>query len=352
MNNVAPIEPVPGALSVPTQWPDHYAPDDRADVARVIHWLNAGAGHAPGYKNQRSQTKLARAIDISQSTVNTILLGKYPSPPGKYLRQMLDYISRETERAETSVTIPLVRTSVYELVAFVCARAHRYRDIGLISGMVGVGKTSALKAYAEAHPNVILIEGMTDMNALVFLRLMVEKTGAVVRKSHKYSQGTKADMVAGVIAALAATDKLLVIDEADKITDQALEYARRISDLAEIGLVLAGTEKLHPMVRDPLGRHGQISSRVGFWPPIIKGIKREDAAAIARAAFTGRAIEGELADEVLEAFWQMCDGRARVLAKLIRNVIELGLEQGHALSGQLVYSAGQQLMGLKRPKGE
>ena len=81
---------------------------------------------------------------------------------------------------------------------------------------------------------------------------------------------------------------------------------------------------------------------------MIKSIKREDAALIVNAAFEGREAPD---DEVHDAFWQMCDGRARVLAKLLRNVIELCIDQGHALTPRLVFEAGQQLMGLKRPKG-
>lgn len=332
-----PVEPAP--LEYPTDWSPAYTPEDQDDVRRVIDWINAGAG-------ARSQAKLCRAVGLAQGTGSQLLAGKYPSPPRKHVARMLDHVERETARLG-GVEVPIVRTSVTDLVEFVCKRAHQYRDVGIVSGEVGVGKTQALRRHAEHHPGVLLVEGFPEMNALVFLRQLVEMTSATVEKAKRDSRGTKADMLAGVIRALKGTDRLLVIDEADKITDQTLEYARRISDIAEIGLVLVGTERLRPMVESPLGKHGQISSRVGFWPAVIKSIKPEDAARIVRAAFAGQ--EQAPGEEVLEAFWQMCDGRARVLSKLIRNVVELCLAQGHALTPELVYAAGQQLMGLRRP---
>lgn len=331
----------------PTTWAPNYDAEDKEAVCHIIDWINAGQTHAPGYANQRNQTKLARATGIAQGTLNPILLGKYVSSPKKQLATLLDYIGRESARA-ANVQVPFVPTSVHQTVEFVCKRAHQYRDVGIVSGEVGVGKTTAVKRYAATTPNVLLVEGSPDMNAIVLLRELVDLTGAVVQKSNRYAVGTKSEMFRAIVKALRGTDKLLVLDEADKVADSALEYARRISDIAEIGLVLVGTEKLRPMVEDPRGKHGQISSRVGFWPAVIKSIKREDALMIVRAAFDGRDAPNE---EILDAFWQMCDGRARVLAKLLRNVIELCLDQGHDLTPRLVFEAGQQLMGLKRPKG-
>jgi len=348
--NAAVTQHIQSLAEAPTEWPAHYSDEDQAAVVRLVDWINAGQTHAPGYPNHRSQAKVARAIGVSAATLNSILRGLYPSPPTKHLQAALQWVAREAARA-TSLEIPFVETSVSKLVGYVCDRASRYRDIGILTGVVGTGKTAGLKRYAAQHAHTIIIEGQPDMNATALLRTLVQRTGAAPQRSRRDSTGTKPEMLAAIVEALRQTDRLLVIDEADKTTDQCLEYARRISDLAEIGLVLSGNALLRTMVANANGKHGQISSRVGFWPPEIKAITVEDAAAITRAAFAHNAPDVELTDPVLDACWQMCSGHARVLTKLIRNVIELGLQQGHSLSAELVFSAGQQLMGLKRPTG-
>jgi DNA transposition AAA+ family ATPase len=222
-----------------------------------------------------------------------------------------------------------------------------YRNFGVISCFVGTGKTWALKHYIVEHPNAVLIEATPDMNALVMMREIVEATGAVVTKSNKWSRGTKSDLMDAVIRKLKGTDTLLIIDEAEKVTTQTLEYVRRISDLANIGVVLCGTEYLKPLIRDPRGRFGQISSRVGFWPPVIKAITYTDACKIVDAAL-GEHIE--ISDELHKAFYKVSDGSARVLARtLIPAVHDYGIRKGKDITPRLIFTIGEQLLGYHVP---
>lgn len=334
------------AVDVPTVWTEKYTDQDKADVKRIIVWLNDGQTHVPGYENQRSQTKLSKASRVKDSTLNTILQGKYPSPPEKHIEKMLDVIVREEVRVrETLGSNPFVETSVYVAVKAACHRAHIYRNFGVVSCYVGTGKTWALKHYLSEHPNAVMIEATPDMNASVLLREIVEKTGAIVHKSNKFSRGTKSDLLEAVIAKLKGTDTLLIIDEAEKVTTQTLEYVRRISDLAEVGVVLSGTEYLRPLIRDPRGRFGQISSRVGFWPPVIKNISPSDARKIVEAAIGDKV---DLTDDLYKAFFQVSDGSARVLARtLIPAVHDYGIRKEKEITPKLIYALGEQLLGFQ-----
>lgn len=341
---------VQSAVSMPDSWSDAYGAEDQQMVAEIVEWLNAGQDHRPGYQNQRSQTKLAKAAKLNASTLNTILSGKYPSPPRKHLEAVIDTIRRQSQRDRQGVgQLAFVETNVYQTVIAACKRAHMYRNFAVIAAYVGTGKTTAVKRYAERHANVILIEADPDMNAGVLVSTLTEITGAFVHKANRYSEGTKAEKMRGIIQRLKGTDSLLILDEAETVTAQTLEYVRRISDKAGIGVVLSGTEKLKPMIKDPRGKFGQISSRVSFWPPVIKAITEKDAHAMTQAALEDDEID--LSAEILDAFWQMCDGSARVLANsLIPGVRDYGLRQGKALTPELVYHVGQSVLGFSRPK--
>jgi len=335
-------------IEVPAQFHEAYTEQDINDVKRIIVWLNDGQVEGIDYQNMRSQTKLSRAANVKQTTLNNVLRGVYISPPRKHIDKLLDTITREELRQrETLGDNPFVETSVYISVKAACHRAHVYRNFGVVSSYVGTGKTWALKHYCHEHPNAVLIEATPDMNALVMLREIVEATGATVTKSHKYSRGTKSDLMDAVIRKLKGTDTLLIIDEAEKVTTQTLEYVRRISDLANVGVVLCGTEYLRPLIRDPRGRFGQISSRVGFWPPVIKAINPSDSRKIVDAAL-GHQIE--IDDDLHKAFFKVSDGSARVLARtLIPAVHDYGIRKGKDITPKLIVTLGEQLLGYHTP---
>jgi len=341
-------EHVQSLVKIPAEFSSAYSGEDQRMVVEIIDWLNEGQEHDPGFDNQRSQTKLCTAAGLKPSAVNSILRGKYPSPPSEKLAQLLDTITRQKEREDENITDnPFVETSVYVSVRAACKRAHKYRSFSVVSAFVGTGKTKSLKRYAELHPNCIVIEATPDMNTPVLLRELVYKSGAIVHKTHKWSNGTKSDMMEAIITRLTGSDKLIILDEADKVTPQTLEFIRRISDLAKVGVVLCGTEYLQPMIRDPRGRFGQISSRILYWSPVIKGIKEHDAKSIVEAALSD---EAKLTPEIHKAFYEMCDGSARVLAhSLITGVRDYGLRKGNDLTPSMIYQIGEQLLGFERP---
>ena len=336
-----------GALnsSAPTNYTEAYTADDRRAVERIYLWLADGQQHVPGHPQQRTRAKLARAASLNVKTVSLILLGRYPSPPGKQLQQMLAVIDRENRRRRTVIEIPWVDTTVSRSVFAVCHRAHLYRDLGLIAARPGTGKTVALKRYAEEVDSAILIEASYNMSVGLLLDELIDRTNAEVRTARNGSRGTQAQRRIAVIETLKGSDTLILVDEADTLTSSALEELRRISDLANVGVVLAGEPRLHGMMRSPDGRFGRIHSRIRFWGPVIQSITEDDCMALVTAGHETDQVE--LTAEIHDAYWQTCEGSARSLSKLLPNVRDFGMAQGHALSAKLIFSVAQQTMGIQ-----
>lgn len=323
-------------LPYPANWSDKYNADNKRDTKRIIDWLN---------NNEISQATISKAADISNTTFNNVVKGKYISPPSLYIIKIMDTIERYDKRGDEGIQdCPFVETTVFRAVTAACTRAHLYRNFSVVPEFVGTGKTRSLKHYAAHNSGVIVIEATPNMNPGVFISELVIQTGAIVHKSSRHSSGTLAEKVSAVITALKHTDSLIVLDEAETVCTSTLEYLRRISDKAGVGVVLAGTEKLKPLIKDPQGRFGQISSRVGFWPPVIQGITKDDAIALARAAFGDQV---EISDESLDALWQMCDGSARVLVSaLIPAIKDYGLKKNHPLTPDLIFTVGNNILGF------
>lgn len=321
----------------------HEAPDfgpkytelDRRKALRIIEFVR---------KQGRSESELARLASMPASTANTVLAGKYSAAPTKKLNALQDAMKAILEARRPR--IPFAETSVYRLTVKVCDRARAFADtddVGVLFGVVGVGKTTALKEYARRHPGTIYLRAFDQMTISVLLNRLVWATDARLEQQARFRGASNADKVDAVIQAVRGTDTLIVMDESTRMARRCIETLRDIADDAQIGLVLAGREHLEPTLQDELGRFGEISSRIGFWPQVIRAIEEDDCHLIARGA------HGEaLTDDTIDMYWQCCAGSARALEKLIASVQRYCQRNKCAPSASIVSNAWTKTMRPKR----
>lgn len=302
-----------------------YTDADRQLVQRINAWLAE-----PG----RTGADLSRLTEIKDGTRSSILTGAYISSPTKFLQRMIDAIERVDQRnTVTASDIPYTMTSVAALIDYVCKRTHVDRDFGIFVGKVGVGKTRALRAYAAKSQAAVLLEAFEGIDNSTFIQALIAATGSV------RVTGTMSMQMAGLIKALKGSDRVILVDEANWLPKRSFGALRRLSDVAEVGVVLVGTAELLPMVQDPEGRFGQISSRIGFWPPMVKQISEKDCGAL-----VGSYCSEELPDAVLKAFYGCCEGSARTLKNLLKNTFRYAQKNNAELTPALVRSINQQTM--------
>lgn len=306
-------------LDVPADWHDKYTEQDRADVARVVAWLN---------KAQKPQSWLARISRVNVGTLNQVVRGNYAASPAKFLAQMLEAIASNDERTATR-DVPFVETSIYKLAASVYHRARTYRNLGVLTCSVGTGKTTAASEYERRTPNVHLVECMRNMSASAFLDELCAKLSLTAETRGQ----SKEKKFFACVRSLRGTESLLIVDEAETVMPETLHYIRRIRDMARIGIVLQGTEELLAQIKPEHGRFGQIRSRIGFWPEAVGGISRQDADELALAAFE----DVEIDQPALDAMWDVGGGSARLLCEaLIPAIRDYGLRKGRALTAGLI----------------
>ncbi len=303
-----------------------YAPQDLDKVRAVTTWLT---------ERKQSRAWLARKARISSSTISQVLGSKYPSSPTAYLDTMLQVLQVEAERLGDG-TPGYIEGSVHKLATVVCDRMRKHANFGVLVGYVGVGKTRSLKEYAARRTQTILIEANPLMQPGSLLIELLEQLDVTV--PHGLDRKFQA-----VVGALRGTNYLLIIDEAENLSGQALHYLRRIRDKAEVGIVLGGTERLLTLLKPEHGQFDQIRSRVSMWPATIKGITRDDMDDMARDAL----IEfGDLADDVLEVLWGYCAGSARVLMEGLVPALR-DYAKGE-LTGKLVEHIAEKVLFMRR----
>lgn len=319
-------------IQAPDQWAETYTDSDRQRTQQVIDWLN---------QHQQSQSWLAKVARVNTSTLNQIISGKYNANPSRQIEKLLETLSRQDSRQDIG-RVPFVETTMYQLVNSVCQRAAAYRNVGLIPGYVGTGKTTCLKEYANRHPNTtVLVETHPRMSTSTVLQVLARELEVVPPRQ------TNDSYFLALVDALKGTDKLLVVDEAENLQPTALDDLRRIRDLAGIGVVLAGTEELSNLIGSHTGRFNRVRSRISFWPPMVKGITREDHDAICYAALQDVLDDEKTAEAVVTRMWDFCQGSARQLTEgMLPALRDYGLRQGHALTVPLVDQIATKVLNL------
>ncbi len=307
------------------KWASHYTAEDITRIERVAAWLEA---------KSYSQAALARLARISPSTLNQMLKGGYATSPTKLLANVEGAIIHSEET--TSNAVAVVETSVYLLAVACCRRARASRNFAVFSGFVGVGKTFALKHYATSTPNTYVIEATPTMTPQSLIKLLAR---VVAGFDGKGSIDTK---FSAVVDALRNTDSLLIIDEAETLTPNQLHTLRRIRDLSNIGIVLAGTEHLSGLIKPQHGQFDQIRSRTGFWPETVQQITEDDAAALTQSAFG----KEEVSDEVLKRLYQYSKGSARMLVEGLLPAIK-DYRKGRELDIKFIDAIAKQALNLK-----
>ncbi|OXJ06542.1 AAA family ATPase [Burkholderia sp. AU6039] len=176
---------------------------------------------------------------------------------------------------------PFIVTAEYRRFSEFAVAVRRHRYIGLCYGPAGVGKTLSARRYAHwdlAEP-LLLTWGPRDRSdarvyaalarsRAVFYTPTVGGLQTEFRKEIKLlsdrvscciDQAVRTGPVRPVNADLARAE-LFILDEAERLSTSALEYARGLVDRANIGLILIGM----PGIEKRMARYPQLFSRVGF----------------------------------------------------------------------------------------
>ena len=201
-------------------------------------------------ESQKSQRKISRETGLSTSVISQFLNGTYPGDNEEVARIIEQYLAVSKDRLN-SVSEVKFYPDLYNTkeVLFVCYYAHRNNDITLVSGEAGAGKTTALKYYADHNTGVILVTANAcTTTATAILSLICKKIG-------KQVPNRRAALMGVLVEQLSDTNRLLIVDEADHLSLDALQALRNLNDEARCGIVLSGNDKIYRQM---------LSSRRGY----------------------------------------------------------------------------------------
>ena len=189
-----------------------------------------------------SQARLAKESDISSATLSQFLGGTYAGNQQNVARKLAGWLNVRDERI-SSGKLPegpeFVTTPTSEKLRAVLQYAHMAGDIAVIAGGAGLGKTVTNKRYAAVSPNVWHVE-LTPATGGVLTCL--QEIAAVMGLRDLVN--TAAYIQRAIFQKVRNTSGLLILDEAQHLTVQALDMVRAINDQTSIGLVLCGNDRV------------------------------------------------------------------------------------------------------------
>ncbi len=191
-------------------------------------------------QSRKSQRQISKETGLSTSVISQFLNGSYTGDNEEVAKTIEQYLTVGKERLNT-VSNTCFNPELYNTkeVLFACFYAHRHNDLALVSGDAGAGKTTALRYYAENNTGVIFVTANAcTTSATAILGLICQKVG-------KQIPGRRAALMNTLVEQLSGTNRLIIIDEADHLSLDALQAVRNLNDLAGVGIVFSGNDKIY-----------------------------------------------------------------------------------------------------------
>jgi hypothetical protein len=190
-----------------------------------------------------TQAQAAREIGISSTTLTQLLGGTYAADPARQIERLTRWLGLQEEvraQAKLPPAPAWVHTPTAERVLAALGYAQMAGDIVLIYGAAGVGKTTAAHEYRRRYPSV-WVATMSPATAGVSTALEEVCLAVGFRD---LPQGA-ARMSRALVARIADTSGLLIVDEAQHLTVGALDALRALHDATGVGLALMGNEHVY-----------------------------------------------------------------------------------------------------------
>lgn len=211
-------------------------------------------------RQKGSQNKAANSLTgVSSATISKLLNGEW---------ELINEVMWRNIAAQIGIkqkTWFIVETRDFKMLNFVLDDAQTNSDVFAICGEAGTGKTKIAVQYSQSNQNVFMLSCNDYWNRKLFLQEILRVMG---RPSN--GDTTIGEMMNSIVYELKRIENpLIIIDEADKLSDQVMYFFITMYNELEdhCGLVLMATDYLEKRIKRGLrlNKKGykEIYSRIG-----------------------------------------------------------------------------------------
>jgi DNA transposition AAA+ family ATPase len=255
-----------------------------------------------------SQAQVGREIGYSGSVLSAYRAGTYRGDVVKLEDAIIQWLARQTKARERK-RVPIVETDDLRRITTAIQIAHAEKDIALIISDAGSGKSTGAAWYAKNNEKAtVLVNVVSGMNRKMLVQEIARQLSLDTARVPVNT------LIQNVSATLHERDMVVIIDEADYLKADALEFTRRlVYDLGQSGLVLIGLPRLRYQIQNLRNDHRQLESRIGVYLP-LSGLTRADAALIAEAVWP------RVDKKIVDAIYHISKSDVRQFTKIVERM--------------------------------
>lgn len=223
-----------------------------------------------------SQNKAANSLKgVSAATITQVLQGNWDLIADRMWRNIASQIGFSKQEWVA------VETENYKLLVDLLEDAQQYSNVYAVCGEAGSGKTFTIRQFGVENKRVYMLQCNEYWNRKMFMQELLTAMG---RDCSGYTVG---EMMSEVVRGLKKEDHpLIVMDEADKLTDQVMYFFITLYNQLEdhCGIVMCATDHLQKRIKRglKLNKKGykEIFSRIGRKFVELDGVSSSDIVAI------------------------------------------------------------------------
>lgn len=232
-----------------------------------------------------SQNKAAKVIGVSSAVLSRIANNEWDLIADEMWRKIARFIGYTGKDWMT------VETRDFKMMNILLNDAQTHSNVMAVIGDAGSGKTQAMKEYCNTNSEVFILYCNEYWNRKMFMQELLTAMG---KDSGGYTVG---EMMNEIVKSLKSMESpLIIMDEADKLSDQVLYFFISLYNSLEdaCGIMLCATDHLEKRIKRglKLNKKGykEIYSRIGRKFIQLKGVGSRDIQLVCRA----NGIEDEL----------------------------------------------------------
>lgn len=241
-----------------TTTPETLGPDEQTALREEVRQLMAS--------DNLTLADIARESGIGHSTLSAWINGTYKGDNADKAAGVLRWLETRHKRTRTMAVLPSAPafqlTQTAEHIFNILSFSQTAPDFGVIVGGAGIGKTTAIEEYQRRASNVHVVTMepcLASPNNM--LSALAEEIGVLEKRSSWISRA--------ICAKIRNTGALIVIDEAQHLSSQALDQLRTtVLDRARCGVVVSGNESVYARLQGAgdarNAQFAQLYSRVGM----------------------------------------------------------------------------------------
>ncbi len=205
------------------------------------------------------------------TTIGELMKGVYRANADDHIRRLNLWVEQNARSRSAALADTFVSTKVARDMLTVARLCRENVSIALVYGPTGIGKTRCAMAIHDKYVGSIYLRVMTGFASPKGLTMILsDRLG--VRGRPGRQERVPQTQLERIIDLLRNSDRLLIVDEATKLSDSAMEILRDIHDECCIPILLIATRHLHERIQrnaDPDG--GQFYSRVDVVKNLTEG---------------------------------------------------------------------------------